>query len=263
MSVTKKSYPVAPNSVYVWRGFKNTDRSFEDFAGFLGNVFVPACMLLQPPVGLRAYYPTLVPQENKNNVLPDQTALMFWDTPASHNMANETVAVRVYQNLHGTLYDMKRSKTREVPVMLPASVSEFELDQPYYLFEQPADWMMGVTLHVVGSRPDSVLSADFRKSIFNWAHNFSTQSGGRIDASLVCCNADYAVAWVHSADESADISTVLDQFKSLIDVHLDIVPREMKLDKSLWSNWAGIDYSDKSNTSLNVQFERKENTIPT
>src|SRR6266436_6725454 len=114
-------YSVAPNSVYVWRGFKAAGAAYADFAKFLGSVFVPACALLQPSVGLRAYLPTMVPQAGKPAAVPDQTALMFWATPQSHDLAAQAIAVRIYQNLHGDAYDMVRSKLPEVPIAFPTT----------------------------------------------------------------------------------------------------------------------------------------------
>jgi hypothetical protein len=65
MTVPPKAYPAPPDSVYVWRGFKSPNMTYTQFAQFLGSIFVPGCALLQPPVGLRAYLPTMVPQGNK------------------------------------------------------------------------------------------------------------------------------------------------------------------------------------------------------
>lgn len=53
MSRASTSYPVPPNSVYVWRGSRPATLSYDGFAAFLSTVFVPACVLLQPPIGLR------------------------------------------------------------------------------------------------------------------------------------------------------------------------------------------------------------------
>jgi hypothetical protein len=262
MSSKPKSYPVPPNSVYVWRGYMNPSKTYADFAKFLGEIFVPACALLQPPVGLRAYFPTLVPQEKKPASIPDQTALMFWATPQSHNLANATVAIRVYQNLHGDLYDMKRSGTTEVPVALPGNVNGFTAEQPYFLFDAAVDWMHGNTLHVVGARPVSQTPADFLASVFQWASDFQKNTPAGIDATLVCCGNDYAVAWAHATDPSINISTSLDPFAALLEVQLNTIPRSVELKEGLWNKWDGIDYTKPENTSLNVQLKRPEKTDP-
>lgn len=257
-----KSYPVAPESVYVWRGFKATQHTYTDFVTFLGNVFVPACALLQPKVGLRAYLPTLVPQENKPVAVPDQTALMFWDTPQSHNLANGALAVRIYQNLHGDVYDMKRSSLPENPKVLPATAAEFTAEQPYYLFDNPADWMLGKTKHVVGARPANMDVSSFHTAIFNWCVQFKANAPKGVDAALVCAGNDYAVAWVHAHQADSHFSNVLNDFAALMQVQLQIEPQTLKLPAGLWNKWDGIDLSQSSNASLNIQLDRPSKTIP-
>jgi len=226
------------------------------FATFLGSGFVPACALLQPPVGLRAYLPTLVPQANKPKAVPDQTALMFWANSQSHNLANGALAIRIYQNLHGDAYDMTRSATTEVPVALPAAATRLKTEQPYFLFNNPADWMLGKTLHVVGARPASQTAAGFISSIYKWAADFQKNAPKGIDAALICCGDDYAVAWVHAAVATSSFSKCLDLFASLVQVHLKTIPRTMNIKAGLWNKWDGIDYSKPENTSLNIQLTR-------
>jgi hypothetical protein len=263
MTEQTKSYPVPPNSVYVWRGFMAPyPQTYEKFAGFLGSVFVPACALLQPPVGLRAYLPTMVPQLQKPAAVPDQTALMFWAKPQAHDLANEAIAVRIYQNLHGDAYDMVRSHLPEIPVALPQSASEFTAEQPCYLFENEADWMVGDVCHVVGARPADRTPEAFLASVFNWAEGFKSGALKGIDGALVCAGNDYAVAWVHTHEYTENFKNILDDFSALLQPQLNILPRAMALNAGLWNNWPGIDLTLPENTSLNIQFERNQNTSP-
>ncbi|MCU0341395.1 MAG: hypothetical protein MUE30_16065 [Spirosomaceae bacterium] len=259
----KKTYPVLPNSVYVWRGFMAPPpQTYARFAGFLGSVFVPACALLQPTVGLRAYIPTMVPQANKPAAVPDQTALMFWAPPQSHDLANEAIAVRIYQNLHGDAYDMTRSHLPEVPTALPVSSDAFVVEQPYFLFANAADWMLGTTRHVVGAKPGSMSQADFQTAVFQWAVDFQRKPAAGADAALLCCGNGYAVAWVHAPKVTVDFDKALDDFAALTEVQLQITPRSHALKAGLWDNWAGLDLTLPKNTSLNVRFERHADTTP-
>ena len=131
----ERSYPVPPDCVYVWRGFRAPNTTQDLFANFLGSTFVPACALLQPAVGLRAYVSCLVPQTTNPAAVPDQTALMFWAEPGAHDLATRSLAVRIYQNLHGGTYDMTRSHTTEVPIALPTAGGALTADQPYHLLD--------------------------------------------------------------------------------------------------------------------------------
>lgn len=263
MATKIKSYPVAPDSVYVWRGYMAPPPlTYAKFAAFLGSVFVPACALLQPTVGLRAYMPTLVPNTNKPAGVPDQTALMFWATPQSHDLAEGAIAVRIYSNLHGDAYDMTRSATTEVPVAFPTAATGFIIEQPYFLFNNPADWMFGKTLHVVGARPASQTVAGFISSVYKWAADFQKNAPKGIDATLVCCGNDYAVAWVHAATIVKNFSNCLDPFAALVQVQLKTIPLTMKLKAGLWNKWNGIDYTKPENASLNIQLNRPLKTNP-
>ncbi len=208
MTAKPDPYSVAPNSVYVWRGFKAAGAAYADFAKFLGSVFVPACALLQPSVGLRAYLPTMIPQAGKPAAVPDQTALMFWATPQSHDLAAQAIALRIYQNLHGDAYDMVRSKLPEVPIAFPTT-APIQAEQPYFLLNQPADWMRGSVHHLVGGRRSDLSATDFLNAVYQWATAFAEQPPQEIDAGLLCCGNDYLVAWVHSAMHTTALGTSL------------------------------------------------------
>ena len=249
-----KSYPVAPNSVYVWRGFKSASMTYAQFAQFLGGVFVPACALLQPPVGLRAYLPTMVPQDGKPLAIPDQTALMFWATPPAPDLANQAIAVRIYQNLHGDAYDMTRSKLPEVPVALASAQGTLQAEQPYYLLDQPADWMLGGVHHLVGLRKPDLQPADFLTASYAWAAAFQAKPAQGVDAALLCCGNDYAIAWVHSKQNRSTLGSALDGLAALTVPVLRAAPRSLALRAGLWDVWPGLDLTKA--TCVNLQFHR-------
>jgi hypothetical protein len=248
------AYPVAPDSVYVWRGFKAAAMSYDQFAHFLGSVFVPACALLQPPVGLRAYLPTMVPQAGKPPAVPDQIALMFWATPQSHDLANEAIAVRIYQNLHGDAYDMARSQLPEVPLALSTARATLVPDQPYFLLDRPADWMLGGVHHVVGARRPDLDAVAFLSAAYAWAEAFHARPPDGVDAALICCGNDYAVAWVHSSHPRASLAATLDGFAALTTPVLSAAPCSVGLPAGLWDDWPGLDLTQQ--TSINLQFHR-------
>jgi len=256
-----KPYPVLPSSVYVWRGFKSATQTYAQFAQFLGSVFVPACALLQPAVGLRAYLPTMVPQDGKPAALPDQTALMFWATPAAHDLANQAIAVRIYQNLHGDAYDMARSHTPEVPVSIAAAAGTLTAEQPYFLLDQPADWMLGAAQHLVGARRAALPAADFLAQAYAWAAAFRARPPAGVDGALVCCGNDYAVAWVHGPRRSPKLDAALDGLAALTVPALRAAPRALDLPAGLWSAWPGLDLTQ--DTCLNIQLARPPVARPT
>jgi len=258
-----ETFPVPPGCVYVWRGYMTRSPSgyqadYDKFAAFLGGVFVPGCALLQPKVGLRAYLPTMVPHDASVNV-PDQTALMFWATPTAHDLAAKATAVRIYQNLHGDAYDMTRSKTPEVPVSIATTKGTLQPEQPYYLLDGPADWMLGSVHHLVGARP-AQQPADFLTRACKWATDFHAKPPTGIDGALLCCGNDYVVAWVHGSADRADLSAALAGLAASCRPVLQTSPTSKSLPAGLWNDWPGLDL--KANGSLNLQFARPMQTAP-
>jgi len=252
--MTGGSYAVLPGSVYVWRGFKSPAKTYEQFAEFLGSVFVPACVLLQPPVGLSAYLPTMVPEDGKPAAVPDQTALMFWATAEAHDLANRAIAVRIYQNLHGDAYDMIKSHTPEVPVPIATASDALVAEQPYFLIDRSADWMLGDVHHLVGARCADLTPAEFLARAYAWAAAFHARPPDDVDGALVCCGTDYAVAWVHTVRRWPELAGALDGLASLTQPVLSAAPRAVGLLADLWTAWPGLDLT--RDACLNLQFER-------
>ncbi|ABC34308.1 hypothetical protein [Burkholderia thailandensis] len=254
MNTPQESFPVAPNAVYVWRGFRSPALDYEHFVQFLGSVFVPACVLLQPPVGLRAYLPTMMPQAGKPPAVPDQTALMFWATPASHDRATKAIAARIYQNLHGDVYDMARSKLPEVPVALDPHADALVAEQPYFLIDRAADWMLGSAKHFVGARRANLRAADFLAAAHVWATSFQAEPPDGVDGALVCCGDDYVAAWIHSTYPQPRPCPALDQLAALTTPVLRMAPRPLALPAGLWDDWPGLDLA--RDACINLQFSR-------
>jgi hypothetical protein len=253
-----ESYAVDPNCVYVWRGFMAQGKDYKGFSDFLGQIFVPACALLQPNVGLRAYLPTMVPQTNKPAGVPDQTALMFWATPTSHDKAPESLAVRIYQLLHGDVYDMAKSKLPEVPAQLPGS-GMIVAEQPYYLLNGKADWMKGSVHHLVGTRPGDLAPTDFLKAIGQWGLEFVLCPPLSVDQALFCCGNDYLVAWIHSPTPDSDLSKGLDALAALTSPVMRQAPKTYNVPAGLWNSWPGIDLTQ--NPCINIQLDRPAPTV--
>lgn len=227
----------------------------EQFTQFLGSVFVPACALLQPPIGLRAYLPAMVPQIGKPQAVPDQTALMFWATPQSHDLAARAIAVRVYQNLHGDVYDMSRSKLPEVPVAFSAVGGSLTPEQPYALFDQAADWMLGTVYHFVGARRQDDTPDIFLRRGFDWASELGRARFKGIDGALICSGPEYVVAWVHSpTPKDANLGLVFDSLAKSITPVLRAESQPMVLSAGLWDDWPGLDL--RIHAALNLQFDR-------
>jgi hypothetical protein len=259
VSRSQRACPVAPDAVYVWRGFKPAAASYADFTGFLGTVFVPACVLLQPRIGLSAYLPALLPQAQKPAAVPDQTALMFWRTPQAHDQAKTALAERIYSNLHGNVYDMARSTLPEVPQALDPAATTLVAEQPYYLLDVAADWMDATVHHLVGARASASTPADFLAAAATAAAALRRRPPAGVDGLLLCCGNDYLAAWAHGAGSAPQAA--LQDFAALVEPVLSVDARALELGAELWDDWpAGLDLSVAP--CLNLQFERPHDASP-
>lgn len=244
------SHPVAPDSVHVWRGYKAPQKAYADFSKFLGTVFVPSCALLQPNAGLCAYVPTMVPQTNKPAGVPDQTALMFWVDQDHYSGAFKKVAVRAYTNLHGDAYDTKISSA-QFPIVFAGEVKG---EQPYFLVDQKADWMLGHVYHFVGARPQSQSPADFLAAIAKWATGYSAHRSPAIDNALLCAGNDYVALWEHSSAADTPFGEGID---GLATSCLNRVAENYVPPATLWDDWPGIDLD--THGCINIQLVRPRN----
>ena len=240
--------PVAPDSVHVWRGFRSTTKTPEEFAAFLGSVFLPACSLLQPNAGLHAYVPSLPIKDGKPEAVPDQTALMFWTTPQTYHDAFKTIAVRAYTNLHGDAY--RKGSSAQFPIMLEDRVVA---EQPYFLIDRPADWMLGRVRHVVGAKPEGQSSDAFLRAVYSWAARVRHDPPDGLEAGLLCAGEAYVVAWLlwHPDATAAD---PLDVLAGEVEPWLDTTAERYVLPAGLWDDWPGIELSYPN--SLNIQLTR-------
>jgi len=245
----KEPQPVVPNAVRVWRGFITPGTDYNEFATFLGTIFVPGCALLQPNAGLRAYVPSMTSQKNKPATVPDQTALMWWANTKAHDEAPQTPAVRIYQSLHTSAYDMNLSRS-DVPLKFSGTLT---LDQSYYLFDNKADWMLGTVRHLVGA-PKS--PANFLQTLQTWASAYQGKPPKGVDGALILPGASngYIAVWEHWTGKPK--SSPLDDLAKSVTPYLFANAANIPPGGGLWSKWPGWDLT--KNTCMNVQLDRPQ-----
>ena len=98
-------FDIPPDAVRVWRGYRAPALPQADFFTKLGTVFVPATVKMQIAIGLDGYLPS-VPAglEGKPDTVPDETAILFWDSQGTYTAGFDTLAVRTYTLTHGAVY---------------------------------------------------------------------------------------------------------------------------------------------------------------
>jgi hypothetical protein len=241
------SYPdrlPPPNAVRVWRGFRLESMAPADFFARLGSVFIPATVEMQVEAGLEAYLPT-VPAElpGKPAEAPDETAILFWESQETYQQGFERLAVRTYTLTHASVYQLPQSRA-DFPLRF---AGQLEFDQPYYLVEEPCDWMHGDVIHLVGGRAESLSDDDFRSAISEALA--AVQKEAALEGAIVCAGADYLVYWQLGGNQDLSEITRCCGWSELFH------PQETSLPAGLWNIWPGMTVS--SGDSFNMQFTRR------
>jgi hypothetical protein len=229
----------------------------EDFITRLGTVFIPATALMQTPIGLCAYIPSVVAGvSDKPDTAPDETAVLFWESQQVYRDAFKTLSARTYTLSHGGVFLSPQSRAN-FPVPLADTLTA---EQPYYLFDTPADWMHGITKHLVGTRPESQTPADFMASIRSWAASEKQRAAQGLDGAILCAGENYLVYWEHWIDTGSSAASNIGELATRVGPVLQKDPEPTYFGGDLWGEWSGL--SVKSGDSMNTQFTRRQEVDP-
>lgn len=241
---------IPPDAVKVWRGYRAPALSLADFLTRLGTVFVPATVEMQTKIGLDGYLPS-VPGglAQKPDTVPDETAILFWDTQQTYTDGFKTLAVRTYTLTHGPVY--RPPSGAEFPTLFKGALAA---EQPSYLIDAPADWMKGQVQHLIGSRPVTASPTDFRAGIAAALAAVQKQAG--VAGAIACAGDDYLVYW-ELAGRGASGSGI-DALTRLLGWSRLLVPKATSLGAGLWDVWPGMTVN--SGDSFNMQFKRRWET---
>jgi hypothetical protein len=245
---------VSPHSVRVWRGFQLPTLSTDQFCSKLGTVFVPATVKMQIDIGLQSYTPAIpAGLSGKPASVPDETALLFWESPEVYWNGFITLAVRTYTLTHGGCYITENDKSRaDFPELFSGQLT---VDKPVYLFDKEADWMSGSIRHTVGARPSAQDPVSFRTTVATALGRVQKEIA--IDGAIACAGDDYLVYWElgPAAPGLQHPPTGIPIVQAVLDWKHSFAPAPTYLPVGLWDNWAGMDVV--SGSSFNMQFTRR------
>ncbi len=236
---------IPADAARVWRGFRSLSTPLEDFFHLLGTAFIPSTVALQAKAGLDTYVPTVVAGlPGKPDTVPDETAILFWDTQQAYVDAFKTLAVRAYHLTHGPVYTPE--SRGDYPEVFNGQLA---VDQPSFLVRTPADWMRGEIKHLIGSRASGETSDAFCAEVAQVVGGL--QPGAGIDGAIVCVGPHYLVYWVlgNAADDGTAALASLCEWSHLA------MPRPTVLPAGLWDDWPGMTVA--SGDSFNMQFRRQ------
>ncbi len=250
--------PVPPDCMRVWRGFINTSlqKDIEKFYTDLGEVFVPATVIMQWRQGLDAYVPSFLASKEKPANIPDETAILSWDSQIAYKNGFNTLAIRTYSLTHGAVYNTAKGwSTADFPLLF---AGKFELGQSYYFFTEAIDWMQGTVFHLVGGRPPRQTPKQFVANVQAWAINFQKTNPDKAAGAIICITNDYVVFW-ECIPKAKRSGKGMDALAALCTVHHNKAAEPAKLtNNEIYANWVGM--TVKHGDSFNMQFDRRDIT---
>ncbi len=241
--------PVPPDAVRVWRGFRLPKGEPRDFQDHLRTIFIPATVQLQRLYGLTAYLPTVLPVTKPAGV-PDEIALVFYETQQAYKNAALTVGGRAYALLHQTIFAFPDSQS-DFPHLFSGKVLQ---DTPYYLFTDSVDWQCGWSQVFVGARNASIAEEKFTADMQTFLQHMQENRPVGLDGAIICVSANWVVYWEHWEVEPALGNSLISDFAELSNRVLfqPSVPTPVK--SSLKARYAGLDAVDGK--SFNTLFPR-------
>lgn len=244
----------SPDSVRVWRGFKLKKLNIETYYSKLGEVLIPITIQMQSPLGLTAYLPSILPPE-KFVAIPDEIALVFYESQDIYKHTFKTPAGRAYGLLHSAIFDLDACKTA-FPILLNEGK---EWEQPYYLFEDCPDWQAGKTKVLVGARKASQEAKEFKDILFNALKQLQTLHPEGLDGVYFVVSNEYLVYWEHWADEAVASASWINDLAEITSPILLKDAENVPIPSNLDENYEGLVI--KGGECLNTVFKKRYDTF--
>jgi hypothetical protein len=236
-----------PDAVRVWRGYRLSSLAVPDFLTALGSIFMPVTVQLQRLYGLTAYLPAVPPTEKPAGV-PDEIALVFYETQQAYTDTSLIVAGRAYSRLHSTVFDLSISKSG-FPVPLP---NQLAFDTPYYLFTDAADWQTGFSQVYVGARKAVMPQDKFAAVLLDFLMHVRAHRPDGLEGAICCVNANWIIYWEHWTSEAASLKGRISDLAKLSDLVMLKPSATVAIEPSLTAHYPGI--AVKGGQSFNLRF---------
>jgi hypothetical protein len=236
--------PVPADALRVFRGRKRVKRS--EFIEKLGTVFMPMTVQMQRLFGLTAYLPAILP-ETKSEEMPDEIALVFYQTQGAYHEAKRCIGGRSYSELHQLLFDMKASKS-SFPEMF---AGEVQPDKPYHLFPKSVDWQIGSARLYAGTRRSKLKETGFLKRLAQVATDLQ-KAPGSLDGVIFCATKEWLIWWEHSSESTPEPNT---RFNEIAVEVFSPVARRVQVPSNLLRPYSGLTLNAQGDF-LNTQFQR-------
>ena len=131
-----------------------------------------------------------------------------------------------------------------------------EVDQPVFLFDQPADWMLGSIRHLVAERPRSLSADDFRQQVAEALQNIQ-ELKDHLQGAVACIGDEYLVYW-ELGPIAAGVKTPVSGLQLLQEICSGwsqiFRPAPTYLPIDIYDEWPGMNVM--AGNSFNMQFSR-------
>jgi 5-methylthioadenosine/S-adenosylhomocysteine deaminase len=244
--------PVPPNSVRVCRGFRADTLDPVKFREKLGTLFIPSTVQFQAPLGLTAYLPTVLP-DSKTDAVPDEIALVFYESQDVYQSTFKTLGGRAYAELQQSVF--ASNSRSDFPVKLEGSL---ESDIPYCLFDNPADWHYGTCKVLVGIPPNTQETGDFLSSLHQWLLEERRRAPEGLDGAIICASESSLIYWEHWYDTASARRSRIKSLAKLVHPVLLENAKAISISARLQTDFAGLEI--KGGECLNLQFQRSSIT---
>lgn len=209
-----------PQGIRIWQGYraKRYLDSRQRFIDTLGELFIPATVQMMEPIGLKSYFPTILPESKFR--LPDEIALVAYDSQDTYYRATKTTTPgRAYGALHGNVFNF--SSEDEIPKSKSAFPIEYQgaltFGQPYYLCDNLVDWRDNKTNIYCAQRSPNISKEDMLTHINDIILVWQKQNVN-VNGSILVCEADYVLYWEHSKfwDSNDSLSSLFPFFAPVL-----------------------------------------------
>ncbi len=245
--------PVPPDAVRVWRGFRLGVP--EDFLQALATIFIPITAQLQRLYGLTAYLPTVLPVDKPAGV-PDEIALVFYNSQQAYTDTAAIVAGRAYSALHKVVFRLPQPSASGFPVLFGR---DLKLDQPYHLFKRPVDWRGGYAQVFVGARPAAKDPKQFAAGLERFFRARQQQPAAGCHGAIFCVSADWVLYWEHWETEAASLKGAISDLPKLADRVVLQAFEPLSVNPDLTAHNPGFTRKQIAGKSLNIIFPRQGN----
>lgn len=211
-----------------WRGMKLDELKQDAYMEKMSKTFVPAAPKTHAKNGLVSYT-VAFPKKNHSAVIPDEIALIAYESKEVYDRAKATPEGQAYSDLHWTVFKKDASRS-EVPVVFSdVNPETLESGKAYDMINKPIDWQSGYTVAFIGERKKSVAREDFleelTKHVLNARDSFKDHG---FDGYLVLGTEDYEIAFIHwESKKAADAvfsrelgKNVADEAARLMDINI-------------------------------------------